>query len=167
MKDKILSFFSSKNNKNMINDLYGENKETHEIQKKRYLKTLENFKKIFKTEPVNIFSTPGRTEIIGNHTDHNLGKVVAASITIDSIAFVAPTENNCIDIFSGFYKKSFKIMLDNLNPLQEEIKTTEGLIRGVAAGLKKFGFKNIGRSGGIGDGNEHAHGGTCRNEFHL
>ena len=64
---------------NIFADLYGES--SVENQKKRYIHTIEKFEEIYGTDKdISIYSAPGRTEICGNHTDHNCGLIVAAAI---------------------------------------------------------------------------------------
>ena len=125
-----------------LSDLYGNNEKTVGAQKKRYGELCKNFKKNFGVQPVKYFSSPGRTEISGNHTDHNNGIVIAASINIDSIACVAPN-NSEIQICSDGFDKTFIVNINNLKPIEKETGTTNALIRGIASGLSKKGF-NIG-----------------------
>ena len=69
-----------------------------DYQLERYKKTAEKFKAAFGYEPENVFSSPGRSEICGNHTDHNLGKAVGASINLDALAFTAKRDDGVICI---------------------------------------------------------------------
>lgn len=87
------------------------------------------------------FSAPGRTEICGNHTDHNLGKVLAASVNLDIIALAIPVKNNVVTLRSEGFDRDFIVDLSELEPVDEEKGTTEAIIRGVAAGLNKRGFR--------------------------
>ncbi len=108
--------------------------------KNRYLKALEAFKDLFGGEAVEIYSAPGRSEVCGNHTDHQNGHVLATSINLDAIAVVAPTDDMTIRLVSG-YAPMIKIDLSVLDKHKDETGTTEALIRGVAAGLKKEGYE--------------------------
>ena len=111
-------------------------------QKERYLSVLQKTEDLFGDKETRIFSAPGRTEVGGNHTDHQLGKVLAASINLDTIAAVVPTDDNVIRMASrGFEIKPVDISDTEIHP--EEKNTTEALIRGVAAGFKERGY-NIG-----------------------
>ena len=75
----------------------------YELQEKRQALLEENFEKAFGKAPQMLFSAPGRSEICGNHTDHNMGKAVGAAIDLDILAAVTPTDNGIIHIFSeGF-----------------------------------------------------------------
>lgn len=86
------------------------------------------------------FSAPGRTEICGNHTDHNNGKVFAASVDLDVIAVVEQTDDNCITIMSQGFTED-KINLDDLDVKEEEKNKSAALIRGVAKGFLNNGHK--------------------------
>ena len=66
-------------------------------QKERYVQAIEKFISLYGDQEVEIYSTPGRSEVCGNHTDHQHGEVLAAAINLDIIAVVAPTkEKMCI-----------------------------------------------------------------------
>ena len=85
-----------------------------------------------------IFSAPGRTEIGGNHTDHQLGRVLAGAVSLETVAAVAENGENVIRVLSEGYPQC-EIALDDLAIRPEEFGSTKALIRGVAAGtgLKK------------------------------
>ena len=112
-------------------------------QRERYEKSAEEFRSIFgDSEQLRYFSAPGRTEVGGNHTDHNHGKVLAASVNLDVIAVVEPTDDNIITIKSeGFPEDSVDI--SDLSVHENEKNSSAALIRGVAAGFKNNGL-NIG-----------------------
>ena len=88
---------------------------------------------------MEIYSAPGRSEVGGNHTDHQYGKVLAASINLDAIAIVAKTDDSIIDIKSEGYDR-IQVHLDSLQPRKEEEGSSEALTRGVAARLKEEGY---------------------------
>ena len=92
----------------------------------------------------SVFSTSGRTELAGNHTDHNLGKVIAGSINLDTIAAVHPTDDKVVVFASEGYPT---ISVDISDPAVDEslFGTTQALIRGVAASFASRG----GRTGGF------------------
>ena len=89
--------------KEAIHVLYGPNRVLVEEQMDRYKKLSDQFKSHFKAEELHFFSTPGRTELGGNHTDHNHGRVLAASINLDSIAVVSKSDNNKIEFTAGVH----------------------------------------------------------------
>lgn len=104
-----------------------------EAQRARYIAAVEGFVNTFGDDdaPLVLFSAPGRTEICGNHTDHNHGRVVAGSVNLDIIAVVRPT-NGSIRVQSEGYPMD-EISLDELLPVEEEKNTSASLIRGTAA----------------------------------
>jgi len=130
-------------NKELDNNLvllYSSASVTLELQRKRYLRLVELFESTFKSnENACFFSAPGRTELGGNHTDHQHGKVIAASINLDMIACCSSNSSNIIRIQSeGFALDEIK--LDETNPKAEEINTSAALIRGIASKIKTMGY---------------------------
>lgn len=117
--------------------------ECAESQKKRYEKALEGFESHFGVPTsYRVFSAPGRTEVGGNHTDHNHGKVLAAGVNLDVIAIVEPVEANKIVVQSeGFDENA--VYTDQLDVVESEKNTANALIRGVVAGFKNEGY-NVG-----------------------
>lgn len=115
-------------------------KNDSEFQRTRYFKLADKFFKQFGDKSFRFFSTPGRTELSGNHTDHNHGKVIAASINLDSIT-CAGENDSIVEIFSEGYDQPFIVNLDNLNPIDAESRTTNSLIRGIASRFVQKGFK--------------------------
>lgn len=108
--------------------------------KDRYTSLLDGALQAFGDHETRMFSAPGRTEVGGNHTDHQLGRVFAASISLDVAAAVMPTDDNIITYVSqGFEVKPVDITDTAIK--EEEKNTTEALIRGVAAGLKSKGYQ--------------------------
>ena len=109
-----------------------------EYQKERYVKAIESFEELFGVKDVEIYSAPGRSEIGGNHTDHQCGRVLAASINLDAIAIVAKKESGIVLKSEGY--PMINVSLADLLPTKEEEGTSAGLIRGVAARLKEEGY---------------------------
>ena len=99
-----------------------------------------SFRQAFGSEPERYFSAPGRTEIGGNHTDHQRGRVLAAAVNLDTVAAVALNGTNTIRIQSEGYPLCL-VELDQLTPKADEINTTMALIRGVAARFAQMGCK--------------------------
>ena len=102
---------------------------------------VEKFKKIFQKNDLHFFSTPGRTEIGGNHTDHNHGRVLAGSVNLDSIAVAAKTGSNTVTVHSEGYAEPFIVNLDQLEKIADEKETTSALIRGIVARFNQLGFQ--------------------------
>ena len=111
-----------------------------DYQTKRYIKAIEKYEKLFGEGEVTIFSAPGRSEIGGNHTDHQHGMVLAASINLDAIAISSPLKEEKVEIVSGNYPM-VTIDLTKLDKVKSEEGTTKALIKGVIAGLKDRGYK--------------------------
>ena len=88
--------------------------------------------------PERYFSAPGRTEIGGNHTDHQRGRVLAGAVNLDTVAAVRCNGTDTIRILSKGYPMSV-VDLKVLTPVAEEINSTPALIRGVAARFKELG----------------------------
>lgn len=98
----------------------------------------ERFAAAFGAAPTHVFSAPGRTELGGNHTDHQQGRVLAAAVTLDTRAAVALNGTGEIRLLSEGYPLC-RVSLDELAPREEEKNTTAALIRGVAAGFAARG----------------------------
>ena len=107
-------------------------------QNDRYIAAINEFTKLFSDDIEAVFSAPGRSEIGGNHTDHQHGEVLAASINDDAIAIVAKTDKNEVNILSKGYDM-ITISLDELDKKDNEVGTTHSLIRGVIAKTKANG----------------------------
>lgn len=123
-----------------LEQIYRDDKETISDQKARYTQLIGRFDTLFSSrKDLHLFSTPGRIEIGGNHTDHNHGCVLAAGIGLDAIAVAAPNVTNQVTLFSQGYPEPFLVDLNRLGILQEEKGTTSSLIRGIASCLKEHG----------------------------
>ena len=86
------------------------------------------------------FSAPGRTEVSGNHTDHQRGRVLAGAVNLDTVAAVRANGTNVIRVQSKGYPLC-QVRLDALEPVADEINSTPALIRGVAARFAQLGCK--------------------------
>lgn len=125
-------------NSSVLTKLYGKNE--LQFQKKRYEKLVSLFNKKFMSSPELFFSSPGRTEVGGNHTDHNHGKVIAASINLDTISAVSKTDDMKVTIYSDGFVEPFVVDLTRLSPFEDEVGTTASLIRGIAKGFVERKF---------------------------
>lgn len=108
-------------------------------QRQRYNDAIATYKAYFQSggENIRLFSAPGRTEIAGNHTDHNRGKVLTASADLDIIAVVEPMDVEKIVIKSKGFSEVGVWLSEGLEPVADETGTTAALIRGMAAGFAK------------------------------
>ncbi|VWL84842.1 galactokinase [Oceanivirga miroungae] len=110
---------------------------------KRFEDLIKEFKKTYKdTEEYELFSSSGRTEIIGNHTDHNFGKVVCASIDLDTIAVATKEDSNLFKLKSLDFKEEYIIDINDLEKKESDSWSTL-LIKGILKGVS-----NIGKIGG-------------------
>lgn len=107
----------------------------------RYKKLETEFLDKFGKSDYSFFSTPGRVELSGNHTDHNNGKVLAASINLDSIAVASQSGNDLITLYSDGYQKPFFVKIDDLKKNENEEGTTISLIRGIAFCMIDMGYQ--------------------------
>ena len=98
----------------------------------------QGFASTFGSQPCRYFSAPGRTEIGGNHTDHQQGRVLAGAVNLDTVAAVSPNGTSLIRILSEGYPMC-QVDITDLIPKAEEINSTPALIRGVAARFTQLG----------------------------
>ncbi|OLR58975.1 galactokinase [Anaerostipes sp. 494a] len=136
---KLMKEFEEGKYQKLLKDIYVD-ENVLEYQKERYIKALENFETLYGEKEIEIYSAPGRSEVGGNHTDHQYGKVLATSINLDAIAIVAKTEDETVTIKSEGYEK-FEVNLSSLEPKEGEEGTSESLTRGVAYRLKEEGYE--------------------------
>ena len=107
-------------------------------QRERYAAAIEQFEKLYGAAEVSIYSAPGRSEIGGNHTDHQNGEVLAASVNLDAIAIVEKTDDGLVKVVSGDYPM-ITVDVNDLEKNDSEEGTTLSLIKGVLAGIKERG----------------------------
>lgn len=121
--------------------LYGSDKGIVEKQTKRYADLLLRHMALFgERSDVQLISAPGRTEIGGNHTDHNNGRVLAASVNLDALCAASSRDDLKVCFHSEGYDP-IEMDLTDLSVHPEETGTTKGLIRGVAYGMKQAGYR--------------------------
>ena len=112
--------------------------------KERCGQVTEGFQRTFAAVPTALFSAPGRTELGGNHTDHQHGRVLAASVDMDILAAVSPNESGLIRVQSEGYPL-ITVELSKLTPQAGEENTSAALIRGVCAKLAELGCPLAGK----------------------
>ena len=122
-----------------LKDIYVDEKKIS-CERNRYIKAVESYTVHFGEGEVSVFSAPGRSEIGGNHTDHQCGEVLAASINNDAIAIVQKLKEPCVKVISDGYEL-ITIDLDDLDRREDEAVTTNALIRGVLAKTKEYGYQ--------------------------
>ncbi|MGM9857982.1 MAG: galactokinase [Bacilli bacterium] len=107
---------------------------------KRVNYLIDHFKKEFECSPSDIFSSPGRIELCGNHTDHNNGKVLVSSIDLNILAAVRKRDDNIISFISEGFDK-IDVDLNDLTIKESEFGKSISLIKGVVFKLKELGYK--------------------------
>lgn len=131
------------NGKNpLFQELYGVNEVVLKEQADRYAALMNEFHTVYGTDDVSLFSSPGRTEIGGNHTDHNYGRVLAGAVNLDNIAVAAANGTNIIRIKSVGYPE-FQVDLGSLEIDPAQFYTSSSLVKGIAARMSEKGY-NIG-----------------------
>ena len=122
--------------------LYG--KENLVNAKERYIKAIGEFVELYGSDrEINLFSVAGRSELSGNHTDHNKGCVVAASISLDIIAVASATDDGIVRVKSEGFDEDVVNIKEYTSPIAAKFGTSESIIAGMCAGLAQNGH-NIG-----------------------
>lgn len=119
----------------ILEKVYGESAKSGE----RFAHISKCFAENFGDKEVEFFTSPGRTEMIGNHTDHNGGKIVAASISLDTIGAAAPNGTGTIRILSEGYDK-IEVEIAKASSVEKK-SGTKALIAGMVEAIGKFGYK--------------------------
>ena len=120
-----------------LSELYAE---PAEAPRHRCEELLEAFTDTFGDRDAALISAPGRTELAGNHTDHQNGIVLCAAVTMDTLAAAAPREDDSVRLISRGYGE-IRVVLDTFSPREEERGTSEAIVRGVAAGFRRRGYR--------------------------
>ena len=124
-----------------LRKLYGSGEETIRFQRERYARLIRSYEEQFGAKDgIRLISAPGRTEIGGNHTDHNRGRVLAAAVSLDTLCAVTPRDDLKVCFRSEGYP-AIEMDLTDLAVHPDEAGTTAALIRGVAAGMKEAGYR--------------------------
>ena len=124
----------------LFKELYGTDTVVLKEQAERYKSLMSDFEKTYGTDDVMLFSSPGRTEIGGNHTDHNHGRVLAGAVNLDNIAVAAANGSNIIKVKSTGYPE-FQVDISDLNIDESKFYTSEALVKGICAKMKENGYK--------------------------
>jgi len=126
--------------RSLFRTLYGVKPGATEAQIVRYARLLDSFASAFPADrDLAFYSTPGRTEVGGNHTDHNAGRVLAAAVDLDVAAVAAPTRKPRIVIDSEGYPRH-TVELRDLEAKESEKYTSVALTRGVCARFRQLGY---------------------------
>lgn len=123
-----------------MKELYGDDAVMLETKANDYIQLVEKFQSLYDTKNVELFSSPGRTEVGGNHTDHQFGRVLAGAVNMDNIAVAAKNNTNTIRISSEGYPE-FSVDLNDLVVDETMFSTSTALVRGICYRLKELGFE--------------------------
>lgn len=136
--EKLLDCLNSKKADRFFEKMYGADGIEH--NRARYIHVMEEFQKNFGSKELSLFTSAGRTEISGNHTDHNHGKVLAGSINLDCLGAACANGTDEIRIISETYGQKFTIRLNDLVP-SDKMAGTIDLTKGMLAGFREMGHQ--------------------------
>jgi len=129
----------TKGNPGTFRALYGNDKSELDRHAQRYLSLLKQFNEAFGSADPVFFTSPGRTEIGGNHTDHNYGRVLAGAVNLDNVAAAGKNNTNVIRIISEGYP-GFEVDLSVTRQIPAEKFTSAALVRGICSRMHELGF---------------------------
>ncbi|MBR1931437.1 MAG: galactokinase [Lachnospiraceae bacterium] len=130
----------------VLGAIYGADSHTLALQRRRYCDAVTSYLELFGDGGIEIYSAPGRTEVCGNHTDHQRGLILAASINLDAIAVVGTASEDAIDFVSEGYPAIHleKSSFTEADISEEAFGTTAALIKGVLCSLRARGYRTGG-----------------------
>ncbi len=140
---QLKDFLKEKKMDEKFSSIYGGDAYSISEAYKRLSDTIKHFESIEKTQEIYVFSASGRTELSGNHTDHNNGCVLTASINLDKLAIVSKRDDNKIVVYTDYSNTPDIIDINDLNINKDEYGKSNALTRGVCTGIKNKGY-NIG-----------------------
>lgn len=139
---ELLNYVKSGKLNSALSNIYGE--ENVSLQKERYEEAISDFLALYGEKEVSLFSVPGRSEISGNHTDHNHGKVLAGSINLDIIAVATKTDDGVITIKSKGFDEDVIDTNSYTSPKEKDFFKSNALIAGMATAFENAGYKKGG-----------------------
>jgi len=142
----VTNYINSKNFIIPISNLYhldiNSDAEKLKYQQKRYREAIDRFTELFgEKKDIFLISSPGRTEIGGNHTDHNNGLVFSGAVDLDVLVVASKRDDNIVNIYSDQFQKKFWLSAGDLDKRDNEAGTSTSLIRGILKGIKDRDFK--------------------------
>jgi galactokinase len=140
--DSLIEKINGGNNL-LFNELYGTEQKVLKEQADRYSNLLGDFQKTYGKDEAILFSSPGRTEIGGNHTDHNHGRVLAGAVNLDIIAVAEANGSSTIRIKSSGYPE-FQVDISTLAIDESNYFTSNSLVKGICAKMQENGYKTGG-----------------------
>ena len=137
---QLKDFLKEKKMDEKFSSIYGNDAYSISEAYNRLSDTIKHFESIEKTQEIYVFSASGRTELSGNHTDHNNGCVLTASINLDKLAVVSKRDDNKIVVYTDYSNTPDIIDINDLNINKDEYGKSNALTRGVCAGIKNKGY---------------------------
>ena len=137
--DNLILKINNGDNK-AFRELYGTDPSELKRNGMRYAGLIKKFEAAFGKKDVDFFTSPGRTEIGGNHTDHNYGRVLAGAVNLDNVCIAGRNGTNMIRIISEGYPQ-FDVDISELKPIQSEKYSSAALVRGICARFKELGHE--------------------------
>jgi len=137
--DNLIRKINNGDNKAFL-ELYGTDPSELKRIGMRYTGLINKFEAAFGKKDVDFYTSPGRTEIGGNHTDHNFGRVLAGAVNLDNVCLAGRNGTNLIRIQSEGYPE-FKVDLSSLAADKKELYSSAALVRGICARFKELGHK--------------------------
>jgi galactokinase len=138
---EILTLLNATTSPQGLIELYGNQEDVLKGQVDRYCRLTQRFQAAYPGDhDIAFFSSPGRTEVGGNHTDHNAGRVLAAAVNLDILSVIEKTDDSWIIIDSEGYRP-IKVDISNLEVVEQEKYSPTALVRGVCARLKQLGYE--------------------------
>ncbi len=109
--------------------------------RERYINAIKSFADLYgEDKDISLYSVPGRSELSGNHTDHNRGCVVAASISLDIIAVAFPTDDGIVRVKSEGFPEDVVDINSYTSPVEEKYGSSESIIAGMCSLLREKGY---------------------------
>ena len=139
---QLLNYIKEGKLDSRLADIYGS--ENVASQKERYIEAVSDFYEIYGEREAELFSVPGRSEISGNHTDHNFGKVLAGSINLDIIAVSSKTDDGVIKIKSKGFPEDVIDTNSYTSPVESDFFKSGALIAGMAKAFTDNGYEKGG-----------------------
>ena len=139
---QLLNYIKEGKLDSRLADIYGS--ENVASQKERYIEAVSDFYEIYGERETELFSVPGRSEISGNHTDHNFGKVLAGSINLDIIAVSSKTDDGVIKIKSKGFPEDVIDTNSYTSPVESDFFKSGALIAGMAKAFTDNGYEKGG-----------------------
>jgi galactokinase len=136
-KENLILKINNGDNK-VFRELYGKDPVELKRNAKRYTDLLNRFTAEFGSSDCEFYTSPGRTEIGGNHTDHNYGRVLAGAVNLDNVCLAAKNNTNTIRILSEGYPR-FDVDLSSLKPEKREKYSSAALVRGICSRFNELG----------------------------